>query len=147
MTPSQTEIEKALVDVRTAYRLLHDYQRAALDAAKYIGTQLSFDYRGGYQGFTDNSSPKPGKGHLSLSSWDWLNLVFYDFHFTRRLGSTDLNLLIRLFSDTGYFISDDPSPDKTVVSTFAPVELSRTMVGFLFYMEWKPEYDGFQREG
>ena len=45
MNISQKEIEKALVDVRKAYRLLHDYQQAVLDAAKYIGSRLGLELR------------------------------------------------------------------------------------------------------
>ena len=115
MNISQKEIEKALVDVRKAYRLLHDYQQAVLDAAKYIGSRLGLDYGGGYPCF-GNCSPRPGK--IANSTWDWLNLVFYDFHFQTKIADRDVNFLIRLFSDTGYFVSSHLSPEKADVSTF-----------------------------
>ena len=141
MSSSKKEIDQALLDVRKAYRLLHDYQKAALDAAKYVGAQMGFTYCGGYPLFS-NCAPKAGKGSLESWAWDWLNLVFYDFHFTKKIGEKELlNLCIRLFSDTGYFISDDAAPVETEVATFAAVERAGTKVGFLLYREWKPEFE------
>lgn len=48
MNTNPAEIADALLDVRKSYRLLHDYQRAALDAASYIGNRLGLSYQGGY---------------------------------------------------------------------------------------------------
>ena len=136
MNPSTQEIELALTDVRRAYRLLHDYQRTVLDTAKYVGTQLGFTYDGGYPNFS-SCAPRDGRGHLGCSSWDWLNLVFYDFHFTRKTADGKvLNLSIWHFGDTGYFVSDNPAADKTDVSTFAPAVSSGTKIAMLIYSEW-----------
>jgi hypothetical protein len=143
MSTSKKEIEQALLDVRKAYRLLHDYQRAALDAARYIGAQLGLTYNGGYSNFSD-CAPRNGKGQLTCWAWDWLNLVFYDFHFSKKFGEKDFNLSIWLFSDTGYFVSDNPSPVQTDVNSFAPVEHSGTKVGFIMYRAWKDELDQFR---
>ena len=143
MSASTKEIDQALLDVRKAYRLLHDYQRAALDSAKYIGAQIGFTYSGGYSAFSD-CTPRDGKGSLDNWSWDWLNLVFYDFHFTREIDENKvLNLSIWLFSDTGYFISDSAAAEQTDVATFAPVENSETKVGFLLYRDWRDELNQF----
>jgi hypothetical protein len=38
MNPSTASIEQALLDVRKAYRLLHDYQRMVMDALNYVGS-------------------------------------------------------------------------------------------------------------
>jgi hypothetical protein len=144
MSVSTKEIDQALLDVRKAYRLLHDYQRAALDAAKYIGAQIGFTYFGGYSNFS-NCAPRDGKGLLDNWSWDWLNLVFYDFHFTQKNGEKDiLKFSIWLFSDTGYFVSDDTATAQTDVATFASAENSGTKVGFLLYREWTAEFDQFR---
>lgn len=128
MSVPQANIETALLDVRKAYRLLHDYQRAALDAAKYIGAQLGLTYAGGYSRFSE-PAPKQGKGHLDNWSWDWLNLMFYEFQFEDRTGE-NVHLSMWLFSDTGYFLEEGPEGDKKPVSSFAPVEMSGTKVGF-----------------
>jgi hypothetical protein len=143
MNPTPREIEASLLEVRKAYRLLHDYQRAALDVAKYIGAQLGLPYAGGYPNFSD-CSPRSGSGSLDSWAWDWLNLVFYDFHFLREYeDGKELNLSIWLFSDTGYFLTDNPELDRQDVSGFAPVEVSGTKVGFLLYRKWEDSYTKF----
>ncbi|HKW28845.1 MAG TPA: hypothetical protein VJT54_05885 [Verrucomicrobiae bacterium] len=140
MNVSTAKIDEALLDVRKAYRLLHDYQRMALDAAKYIGTQLELTYVGGYPCFS-KCAPRDGKGSLDNWAWDWLNLMFYEFHFHREITKDQwINLSIWLFSDTGYFISDDRARNQTDVNTFLPVDKAGTKVGFLLYRDWKQEY-------
>jgi len=140
MTSRKNEIEAALVDVRKAYRLLYDYQRSALDAAKYVGSKLGVEYKGGYSHFS-NSSPKDRKGSLENWAWDWLNLMFYEFHFQGQLSDkSDINLSIWLFSDTGYFVSNHAAPDKRDINTFALPENSATKMGFLFYRHWDESY-------
>lgn len=143
MSATKNDLDRALLDVRKAYRLLHDYQRSVLDAAKYIGAQLGFTYCGGYSRFS-KSAPISGQGNLDNWSWDWLNLVFYEFRFTRETkGSRGLNCSILLFSDTGFFVSDNPEPDKTEISTFAAVEVSSSKVAFLFYNDPKNRHEAF----
>lgn len=142
MNPAQ--IESALIDVRRSYRLIHDYQRAVLDAVKYVGAHLGLTYRGGYPLFSD-CSPRNGKGALENWAWDWLNLVFYDFHFNNDIGKNHFNLSIWVFSDTGFFMSNDPSAEQTDVATFAASESSETKVGFILYREWKDEYNQFHQ--
>lgn len=144
MSAAKNDLERALLDVRRAYRLLHDYQRSALDAAKYIGAQLGFTYCGGYSRFS-NTAPISGKGNLDNWAWDWLNFVFYEFYFNRETkGGSELEFSIWLFSDTGYFVSDNPRPDKTTVSSFAEAEDSSTKVAFLFYNDWNDRHNAFR---
>ncbi|RYD71526.1 MAG: hypothetical protein EOP84_24740 [Verrucomicrobiaceae bacterium] len=141
MNAQPHEIAAALLDVRKAYRLLHDYQRAALDAVNYIGTQLGFTYEGGYSNFSD-CSPRNGKGSLDNWAWDWLNLYFHEFHFIKKVDSEEtLNLSIWLFSDTGYYCSSHPEIDETDLSTFAKPEESNTKIGFILYRQWREEYE------
>ena len=142
---SQAEIERALVDVRRAYRLLHDYQRAALDAVNYLGAQLGLTYKGGWPKFSD-CAPKGGKGSLDCWAWDWLNLVFYDFVFACTAAGEDFTLSVSLVSDTGYYLRRDPAAEKTDISAFAPAEASATKVGFLLHREWKDEYNRFKED-
>lgn len=144
MNVSKKEIEHALLDVRKAYRLLHDYQRAALDAASYIGAQLGLSYSGGYSCFSD-APPKQGRREVLRNcwAWDWLNLYFYDFVFSKKIDDKEYRLSIWLFSDTGYFVSNNLSALQTEVNSFAPAENSGTKVGFVLYSEWNPEMDKF----
>jgi len=147
MNSSKRDTDEALLEVRKAYRLLHDYQRAALDAANYIGAQLGLAYNGGYSNFSD-APPRHGKSVALRDcwAWDWLNLVFYDFCFTKQVGEKGYNFSIWLISDTGYFISDDPTPVQTDVATFAPTDRSGTKVGFILYRTWNDELDQFRHD-
>jgi hypothetical protein len=141
MNTTPQDIDRALLDVRKAYRLLHDYQRAALDAAKYIGTQLGFDYQGGYSVFS-SSAPNNGRGKLEYSAWDWLNLVCYDFHFQREIvGYGKVKLVICLLSDTGFYVSELTEVSRTDVMTFKAAERSETKVGLLLYRDWLDSFD------
>jgi hypothetical protein len=141
MNTNPSEIANALLDVRKAYRLLHDYQRAALDAASYIGNRLGFTYEGGYSRFT-SCSPRTGKGWLGASAWDWLNLYFYEFHFMKQEEEgKQIFLSILLFSDTGFYLNESVAPDRDDPGTYPSAEQSQTKVGFTFYRHWKGDYD------
>jgi hypothetical protein len=125
------DLQPALLDVRRSFRLLYNYQRAAMDAASYIGNKLGFEYQGGYPKFS-NSTPKASRGSLQNWAWDWLNMMFYEFHFLREVeGEPPLGLSMFLISDTGFFCSEQETPDKKDVAAFLPAEKSRTVVGFL----------------
>jgi hypothetical protein len=141
MTPSTASIEQALLDVRKAYRLLHDYQRMVMDSVDYIGKQLGLSYGGGWPKFSD-PTPKAGKGGPEFWAWDWLNMVQYEFHFGRDLptgGSLGLSML--LVSDTGYFCSDKEPVEKTNVLDFLPADRSQSKIGFVMSAKgWHPEF-------
>jgi len=144
MNSNSAKTTNALIDVRKAYRLLYDYQRAALDVATYISVQLGFTpYWGGVPRFSD-CSPRSEKGSLDCWAWDWLNLIFYEFRFGKYIGDDEeLRFSILLFSDTGYFISDtlngEANEQKKEVSSFAEVERSGTKIGFLLYKSSKAD--------
>lgn len=142
---SSPEIERALLDVRKAYRLLHDYQRMVLDAVDYIGKQFGMSYKGGSPRFS-NVSPRIDKGKLDYWAWDWLNMVFYEFYF-RPNGEDDkvsLRFSILLISDTGYFCAEDERLEKTNIAGYLSPDLSSTKVGFVIS---GPQYDKFSFTG
>lgn len=142
MSASTVQIEEALLDVRRAYRLVHDYQRMVLDAVNHIGQQLGLTYAGGWPRFSD-PSPQRGRGDLDYWAWDWLNLFLYNFHFTRPLPAGKvLSVSILLISDTGYFhLPDKPSIDP-LGADFAPAENSATKIGFIMTAKTWP-HPGF----
>ena len=130
--PSASKIDQALLDVRKAYRLLHDYQRIVLDAVNYIGKQFGLSYRGGIPYFS-NVSPREEKGKLDNCAWDWLNMVFYEFYF-RSEGEDDktsLRFSVILISDSGWFCAEDEYLVKSNVAHYLAPELSSTKVGFI----------------
>jgi hypothetical protein len=141
MKPPSSAIDSALLDVRKAYRLLHDYQRMVLDAVTYLGNQLGLTYAGGWPKFSA-ATPRRGGGKLDNWAWDWLNMMEYDFHFTRDLaGGKTLSLSMLLISDTGYFCSHQKSPQQTETADFLPPEESQTKIGFVISAtDWKPEF-------
>lgn len=141
MNTNLSEIAAALLDVRKAYRLLHDYQRAALDAAGYIGNRLGFSYQGGYPRFT-SCAPRSGRGRLEDSAWDWLNFYYYEFHFRKQESEqSSVNLSILLFCDTAYYLNHSVAPVRDDPATYPAAEQSETKLGFLFYRKWQSAYD------
>jgi hypothetical protein len=137
VSKSPPNIEATLLEVRKAYRLLHDYQRLVLDSVDYVGKQLGFEYAGGYSKFSA-TAPGQGKGQLKCWAWDWLNMVQYEFHFTRGGEGGGLwRFSILLISDTGYFCSTSDEAQKRDIDSFLPLEESATKVGFLLSArEW-----------
>jgi hypothetical protein len=143
---SDKNIENAFLDVRNAYRLLHDFQRMVLDAVAFIGSQFGLTYDGGWPKFSA-TTPRGGHGKLDCWAWDWLNLMQYEFYFFRELGrGKELWFSVILVSDTGYFSSKSETLQKTDVADFLPAEQARTMVGFIMSTrelnQWKPEFQG-----
>jgi len=141
MIPASTEIQNTFSDVRTAYRLLHDYQRLVLDSVSYLSNQLGLRYVGGWPKFSA-VSPRRGSGGLDYWAWDWLNLIAYDFHFLGSLETEDdLGFSAFLISDTGYFCSDNDKPEKTDTTSFLPANKSRSLIGFIMSMgDWEAGY-------
>lgn len=131
MTMNSNQLDDALTDVRRAYRLLHDYQRLAMDAAAYIGRQLGLTYGGGWQKY-HKQTPRDGGGHLGLSAWDWLSMMLYEFHFQLALPEDEKLLFsILLISDTGFFMESQGSEGKGAVAKYASAEQSQTCIAFL----------------
>ena len=124
---ARNKVRDALEDVRNAYRLLHNFQRLALDATKYIGDQLGLTFKGGYPHYS-NRTPNAGNQNLTLWAWDWLNMYCYEFQFART-DETVITLSILLISDTGFFMGNHASKIET--SRFLPAEDSKTCIGFV----------------
>ena len=138
-----TTIEKGLLDVRKAYRLLHDYQRCAMDLARYISTRLGFFEGKGESMFSD----RPTRGRINLTetwAWDWLGMYQYDFAFSQKNSSCKMSLL--LISDTGFYLDQNRVPKETDITTFASPEDSHTKLGFLLFKRWPPKCDEMMGE-
>lgn len=133
------KIDQALLDVRKAYRLLHDYQRMVIDAVNYIGKQLNVVYVGGWPRYSD-ASPRAGRGELDSWAWDWLNMMFYEFHFERQIEEgKHLRLSLLLISDTGYFCAEDEMLQKTNLRGYLAADASATKLGFILSAEYWPD--------
>lgn len=133
------DFEKALIDVRKAYRLLFLYQKRVMELVQFLGDSLSFSYGGGYSWFSENT-PRSGKGSLDNYPWDWLNMYYYEFNFTtKEVSGNKFKFSILLQSDTGYYDSD--SDNALDIKSFLPVEESQTRLIFLIGKNcWHPDY-------
>lgn len=101
--PQSPEIHNVFLNVRKAYRLLHDYQQMVLDAVRYIEGQLDVSVPQGWPKFTN----PPSNFKLSHSSWNWLQMVCYQFQLNKVLDGRAYSLFLLVISDTGFFESDE----------------------------------------
>lgn len=127
-------MDEVLLDVRRAYRLLHDYQRMVLDAIHYLGRQLELPYIGGWPKFSDRPPTERAArpDDLQRWAWDWLNFYLYDFHFRRDTpDGASIYFSILLISDTGFFLSEAPDASETQTADFLPSERSQTLIGVI----------------
>ena len=114
-----SQLEAALTDVRTAYRLLFEYQKHVLSLVKFIGHHYSYTYEGGSPRFS--SAASKGKGNLNNWSWDWLNMYLYQFNFTAK---NNCSFAVLLQSDSGYYQRE--AADPLSVEQFETAENSTT---------------------
>lgn len=134
----QPNVNATLLEVRKAYRLLFEYQTRILDLMRFISGSFNFDYKGGYPKFS-NSGPNNGKGKLTCSAWDWLNMYCYTFKFeTKKEKQGEINFSIFLVNDTGYYEKvkeneekNEKKISKTKVSAFENSESSETKLIFV----------------
>jgi hypothetical protein len=118
-----------LLNVRKAYRLLHDYQCMVRDAVRYISAQLDIPENAGWPQFAGDAIA--GYRYLKQPSWDWLPMMGYEFHFVKPDGAGFLSLSFFIISDTGFIQGDDS--DKEKLSGFAKADESSTKFAFILY--------------
>ena len=144
---SSKSLEQLLIDVRSSYRLLYQFQKRILDIVDYSNKFYGRQFHGGWSKFS-NATPKAKKVSLGMWSWDWLNLYLYNF--TSDYLTVDKNeyhFSIFLVSDTGYFVTMNQEllkdqeatqrkgkfnhSQKTEVEKFANVEISESKLIFV----------------
>lgn len=138
----QQELNKALTEVRKAYRLLYDYQSKVLDVMDFIGSSFKKSYYGGFPKYS-NASPKTGKGSLNSWAFDWLNMYYYEFHFnSEKINEDTIAFSVFLVSDTGYFLTKNENKDalKKHINAYETPENSETKLIFVVGKnKWKSE--------
>ena len=117
------------LNVRKAYRLLHDYQRMVLDVVRYIREQLSIKDYGVHEKF--RSVGGWANKALDESSWAWLPM----FQGWIRFYGGRLSLSLLVISDTGFVNATQTSNKGSVVSDFTPAEKSLTKFAFIIHNE------------
>jgi hypothetical protein len=122
------------LNVRKAYRLLHDYQCMVLDAIRYIADQIEIEERGGLSRFAGDA--KQSSRLLSQPSWDWLPMMAYEFHFANNLGnSVWLSLSFLIFSDTGFI--EGVSKENSDLAAYKETDKSSTKFAFILYKSYR----------
>ena len=144
------------INVRKAYRLLHDYQCMVRDAVRYIEAQLDIPYNAGWAKLI-HPATRDGFAPLTQSGWAWLPMVVYEFHFRKKLENDAwLSLWFLILSDTGWFQGDAKIDNDKNPSAFAPVDQSFTKFAFIMqqtewdklsFMEEKIPMRNFIKEG
>lgn len=125
------------LNVRRAYRLLHDYQCMVRDAVHYIASQLNVIENGAWARF-GGADVRSGYTYLRQSAWDWLPMVLCEFHFLKSVGdSNHISLSFFVISDSGFI--DGENDDKENLSSYTPVERSSTRFAFILREgHWDP---------
>lgn len=130
--------DDVFLNVRKAYRLLHDYQSMVINAMRYIESQLDIPYNGGWS--RSEKDIRSGYVKLSQSSWDWLPMSSFEFHFLKPLVPEGwLSLSFFIIGDSGYIEADTSVANKADTTTFAPADKSSTKFAFILRRaHWDP---------
>ena len=155
MNPPEIPIQDLFLNVRKAYRLLHDYQQMVIDAVRYISAQLDIEANCGVARFGGDA--KAGYRYLHTPSWDWLPMMCWEFHFAKKTGENQyLSLSIFIVSDTGFYDGPDETSENGDVPSFAPADQSSTRLAFMLrpglfenfpFMENRGEMGSFVKKG
>jgi hypothetical protein len=130
MNPPSASSEDIFLNVRKAYRLLHDYQQMVIDAIRYIGSQLDIAEWGGTAQFAGDA--RSSYRYMDQSSWDWLPMMGWCFHFVKPLEDNEwLSLSFLIISDTGFI--EGNGDDKTQTEAFKCTNESSTKIAFFLY--------------
>ncbi|AIY12558.1 hypothetical protein [Cellulophaga baltica] len=121
--------DNPLLEVRKAYRLLFDYQSRILDLMKFIEQTYNIPFFKGYPKFSGR-----GSNNLTNSSWDWLNMYYYAFHYSSELKKPEPKIYLSVFllNDSGFFQAKvkDKNISKFNLSKYDKPENSKTKLIF-----------------
>jgi len=139
MNSTHESINDMFLNVRRAYRLLHDYQGMVRDAVRYISDQLDILEGAGRAKFAGDAIA--GYRYLRQPSWDWLPMMACEFHFVKDIGDNEwLSLSLFIISDTGFIEGDERMNDKgNLPVAFATSDLSSSKFAFILRKNhWDP---------
>lgn len=136
-------LQKALIDVRKANRILFKYQEKMLDLVYYIKSRLDFPEFIGKKHFSDPiGSKRSGNGMQriwhDMWAWDFNYSYLYEYYLGDvRLEKYDCQLSIVQYSDTGYFDQNIESVSPLDVLDFKSEDESISK--FLFILQAVPK--------
>jgi hypothetical protein len=127
-----SEINNALTDVRSAYRLLALYQQRILDTVKYICNAYSLPCNSGWSKFSGTAS-KNRMVDIDKISWEWLALYLYEFNLGGKEINTDkYHFKIVHQADTGYYdATADKKMNKINVDQYGDASMASTRLFFV----------------
>ena len=136
LKPSPNDV---FLNVRKAFRLLHDYHCMVRDAVRYIGSQMDIQEHAGWPKFADDAKGG-GYRYLWQPSWDWLPMMQYEFLFRKTFGGEEfLSLSFVVISDTGFIEGGEAVSEKEKLSAYAPTDQSSTKFAFILRRgAWDP---------
>ena len=131
------EIDNIFVDVRNAFRLLHNYQERVLQIVSYIREQTPFNDMWGskdwYSAEIGKRRDSPDSEYAKLRvfkdiwGWDFLYGYFFEYYFGQEvINKKKIEMSIFQVSDDGFFISTQEKKLMNKTSCFEPSELSHS---------------------
>ena len=138
---------EVFLNVRKAYRLLHEYQGMVLDAVRYIDSQLNMDGYCAYQLFAAGVFTD-GTQILKRPSWVWLPMYNCVFRFWKGLPDDKcLSLSFFVISDTGFIERAEDTSNKERLSDFALPDQSSTKFAFILHKDiWDGQVPPFMSD-
>lgn len=149
-TLNQIEIEKALLDIRKAHRLLFEYQHRIVDIMHFIQDKLKLPsyLTGNKLIFETIHNTRGGYGTLNVNNiwaWDFIYGYIFEFYLGNKIcykGSDPFvyDLSIIEVSDTGFFESQIPNKDLRKTNSYVIPEEAATFL--IFMIQTKPKETG-----
>jgi len=147
------QVDSLFADIRTAHRLIYEYQKRVIDLVFYIKGKLNFPDRvAGYKKFsnaigkTRTYSNDYAEANLSIFNTMWAWDFLYSYMMEFYLGEVEIMkhtfcaMSIIEISDTGYYSSRQQDRNQQDIQTFANIEDSNTMLIFVFETTNNKEY-------
>jgi hypothetical protein len=127
-----SEVNEALKDVRSAYRLLALYQQRILDTVKYVSNAYGLKFNSGWSKFSDTAS-RNRMADINKNAWEWLALYLYEFNLGGKEIDTDkYHFKIVHQADTGYYdATADKKMDKINVDQYGDASMASTRLFFV----------------
>ena len=129
------ELDKILIDVRSSYRLLSEYQSRVLNVVRYIKGQSNYSNIWGRKWFSSSINTKrysPDKEYANLNvstdmwSWDFFYGYMFEYYMGTLSDENRIEFSVMQVADDGYF--KNSGADQVKTNTFAEAKDSNTLL-------------------
>lgn len=141
LTLNGKNMEDKMIDVRSAFRQLYQYQRSVIGIVNYIREHTSFTRMYGRKRFSQpihNVQGSPMKSYANLNvfggmwAWDFLYGYVFEYNFGKReIDGKKICMSVIQVSDDGSYCSQSPHPSRTQLSTYESIESSHSYLVFV----------------